>query len=167
VGNDREGTDRARLSVSAREAVDSMTVANDRAPFATENVPSEIETRRLVTAKAWKRASDLPGKIFGDRMLFVNPAFNILLDLYISLREGQLVNVSSACIASGAPATTALRYISRLSQLEFVQKTEDKKDLRVCYVGLTAAGKVRIERALDAAVDSDKRLGLARLHLVK
>ena len=100
-------------------------------------------------------------------MLFVSPALNILLDLYISRREGRAVNVSSACIASGAPATTALRYITRLSHLGFVRKAEDKKDLRVWFVGLTPEGTVLMEHALDAAMDSDRRLGLGRLQLAQ
>ena len=58
--------------------------------------PSGIDDRRLVTAKAWRRANDVPGKAFGDPTLFANPALNILLDLYISAREAQPVNVSSA-----------------------------------------------------------------------
>ncbi|WP_404712022.1 hypothetical protein [Sphingomonas sp. MMS24-J13] len=144
-----------------------MTIADNHAPQASGAVASDIETRRLVTAKAWKRAGELPGKFFDDPMLFVNPALNILLDLYISFRENREVNVSSACIASGAPATTALRYITRLLHLGLVQKTDDKKDLRVCYVDLTVTGKVRMEQSLDAAVDSDKRLGLARLRFEK
>lgn len=100
-------------------------------------------------------------------MLFVNPALNILLDLYISQREGRAVNVSSACIASGAPATTALRYITRLTHLGFVRKTEGKKDLRVYYVDLTPEGIALMEQALDATADGDRRLGIGRLHLVQ
>ncbi len=144
----------------------SMALVNDHAACLVDEVEPENETKRLVTAKAWRRASDVPGKIFSDPMLFVNPALNILLDLYISGREDRAVNVSSACIASGAPATTALRYITRLSQLGFVSKTEDKKDLRVCYVDLTAEGLALMEQVLDAAAEGDRRLGLGRLQLV-
>lgn len=144
-----------------------MTLVKDSCSCAIDAVPEETDAKRLITAKAWKRANEVPGKVFGDPMLFVNPALNILLDLYICGREDRAVNVSSACIASGAPATTALRYITRLSQLGLVRKTEGKKDLRVYYVALTDEGVAMMEQALDAAVDSDRRLGLGRLHLVQ
>jgi hypothetical protein len=126
-----------------------------------------IDDRRLITAKAWRRANDVPGKAFGDPTLFANPALNILLDLYISAREAQPVNVSSACVASGAPATTALRYIARLSQLGFVRKAEDTRDHRVAYLTLTQDGMEHMIGALDDAMESDRRLGLGRLGVLK
>jgi hypothetical protein len=130
-------------------------------------VAADNADSRLVTAKAWRRANDVPGKAFGDPTLFVNPALNILLDLYISQQDGHAVNVSNACVASGAPATTALRYIARLSQIGLVQKTEDTRDHRVCYLALTPFGLDNVVRALDDAMESDRRLGLGRLGFVK
>lgn len=128
---------------------------------------TEIETKRLLIAKAWKRANDLPGNVFGDTMLFVNPPLNILLDLYISHREARLINVSSVCVGSGAPATTALRYISRLSDLGFVRKSEDAKDHRVHYVDLTPEGLALTEQTLDLVAEGDRRLGIDRIRLIQ
>jgi hypothetical protein len=139
---------------------------NSRGP-APESVSADDIGSRLVTAKAWRRANDVPGKAFGDPTLFANPALNILLDLYISQQEGHAVNVSSACVASGAPATTALRYIARLSQIGLVRKAEDTRDHRVCYLALTPDGVTSMMHALDEAADSDRRLGLGRLGLIK
>lgn len=129
--------------------------------------PAGAELRRLLMAKAWKRANDLPGKVLGDAMLFVNPPLNILLDLYVSHREGRAINVSSVCIGSGAPATTALRYISRLSEMGFVRKTEDLRDHRVHYVALTEAGLASVIRMLDMLADGDRRLGIDRMGFVQ
>jgi hypothetical protein len=37
------------------------------------------------------------------RELFKDPAWDILLDLYVARADGRGISVSSACIASGAP----------------------------------------------------------------
>ena len=42
---------------------------------------------------------------------FADPVWDMLLDLYAAHHENRLVSVSSLCIASGVPATTALRWI--------------------------------------------------------
>jgi hypothetical protein len=128
---------------------------------------ASAEARRLVLAKAWKRANDIPGRVFGDAMLFVNPPLNILLDLYISHREGQVINVSSVCLGSGAPATTALRYIARLIEMGAIRKTEDARDHRVQYVDLTSEGLTSVAQMLDAVADGDRKLGLDRIRLVQ
>lgn len=126
-----------------------------------------VETRRLLLAKAWKRSNDVPGKVFGDAMLFVNPPLNILLDLYISYREGQAINVSSVCLGSGAPPTTGLRYIARLMEMGLLRKTEDPRDHRVQYVALTPAGLALMAMTLDNVADGDRKLGLDRVRLVQ
>ncbi|WP_404712023.1 hypothetical protein [Sphingomonas sp. MMS24-J13] len=110
---------------------DEARVISTLATDPGDGAPPPIEARRLLLAKAWKRANEVPGKVFGDAMLFVNPPLNILLDLYISYREGQAINVSSVCLGSGAPATTGLRYIARLMEMGLLHKTEDARDHRV------------------------------------
>jgi predicted transcriptional regulator len=132
----------------------------------SDGVTEAVEARRLLLAKAWKRANDVPGRVFRDAMLFVNPPLNILLDLYISHREGQSINVSSVCLGSGAPATTGLRYISRLMEMGLLRKTEDARDHRVQYVALTPAGVILIAQTLDEVASGDRKLGLDRIRLV-
>jgi DNA-binding MarR family transcriptional regulator len=130
-------------------------------------VTAADEARRLLLAKAWKRSNDVPGKVFGDAMLFVNPPLNILLDLYISYREGHAINVSSVCLGSGAPPTTDLRYIARLMEMGLLRKTEDLRDHRVQYVALTSAGLALTARMLDGVAEADRKLGLDRVRLVR
>lgn len=132
-----------------------------------DGATAAVETRRLLLAKAWKRSNDVPGKVFGDAMLFVNPPLNILLDLYISYREGQAINVSSVCLGSGAPATTGLRYIARLMEMGLLSKTEDPRDHRVQYVALTPAGLASTALMLDGVAEGDRKLGLDRFRLVQ
>lgn len=67
-------------------------------------------------------------------------AWNMLLDLFISREEGRLLDVTSLTIGSGAPSTTALRWIQALERRELIGRTADSKDRRRSFVELTPAG---------------------------
>ena len=77
------------------------------------------------------RDSQLPKELFGE------PAWDMLLDLFITPRRRRLVSITSLCIASAVPATTALRHISLLEERGLLQKIPAKHDRRVSYVELT------------------------------
>lgn len=87
-----------------------------------------------------RRARDVlfPGGWFAD------PAWDLLLDLYISELEGRQVAVSSACIATGVPTTTALRCINRLVGTGFLIRTVDPEDARRSIVTLEPACAAKI-----------------------
>jgi hypothetical protein len=88
--------------------------------------------------------------IFGNPELFGEPAWDILLDLYIAHAEGKPVSVSSACIGSAAPATTGLRWLGVLADEGFVVRESDAEDQRRVLVRLTRAGVTAMERFFDA-----------------
>jgi hypothetical protein len=88
--------------------------------------------------------------IFGNPDLFGEPAWDILLDLFIAQGEGKTVSVSSACIGSAAPATTGLRWLSVLADEGLVMRENDPADLRRVLVRLTPAGQAAMERFFEA-----------------
>lgn len=55
--------------------------------------------------------------------LFADPAWDILLDLYVARCLGKPISVSSACIGASVPATTGLRWLDRLVGLGFVRRS--------------------------------------------
>jgi DNA-binding MarR family transcriptional regulator len=69
--------------------------------------------------------------------LFSEPAWDILLDLLRAEIAQQRVSVSSLCIASGAPATTALRYLKAMERQAMVIRRADPHDRRRIFVELT------------------------------
>jgi FixJ family two-component response regulator len=79
--------------------------------------------RRLLRNEAKRRQ-------LGNGALFGDPAWDMLLDLTIAKLEGRHVSVSSACIASGAPTTTALRLVNRLVSESILCRIPDEKDGR-------------------------------------
>lgn len=88
--------------------------------------------------------------IFGNPDLFGEPAWDILLDLFIAAGEGKPVSVSSACIGSAAPATTGLRWLGVLADEGLILREADAEDHRRVLVRLTPVGQAAMERFFDA-----------------
>lgn len=72
--------------------------------------------------------------------LFAEPAWDMLLDLFVQRSNGRRVTVTSLCIASGVPPTTALRWISGLIESDLVTRVESERDRRKAYIVLTDRG---------------------------
>lgn len=89
--------------------------------------------------------------------LFADPAFNILLTLYVSQAEGKDVSTSNACTASGVPTTTALRWINALARRGMVHKRSLPSDRRFTYLELSAETTAALERFFDLTLDRAKR----------
>lgn len=94
------------------------------------------EGRQLAEAlyRCRRRRDRLFGPIFGE------PAWDILLDLFVMEGRGTGVPVSSACIASGASHSTALRQIEELVRLGLVERIRDEHDKRRTYLKLSGQG---------------------------
>lgn len=74
---------------------------------------------------------------FFDAALFGDPAWDMLLDLTAARGEKQPVSVTSLCIASGVPATTALRWIKQMVEMGLFERKEDAIDKRRAFIELS------------------------------
>ncbi|MCC6828428.1 MAG: winged helix DNA-binding protein [Novosphingobium sp.] len=74
---------------------------------------------------------------FFDADLFADPAWDILLDLTAARAEHARVSVTSLCIASGVPPTTALRWIGQMTDAGLLRRVEDEADRRRAFIELT------------------------------
>ncbi len=101
--------------------------ADDRTIVAATTVRSAIRARRL-------RDGFFPDGLFAD------PAWDMLLDLFAARLEGNNVSVSSLCIAAAVPPTTALRWITTLTDAGLLARTEDPSDRRRAFITLSAHG---------------------------
>lgn len=72
--------------------------------------------------------------------IFKEPGWDIMLDLFINYIASKKISVSSACIASNVPPTTALRHISILEREGLIDKQRDPVDRRKIYTALTVKG---------------------------
>lgn len=96
-----------------------------------------------------------------EKDLFQDPAWDILLDLYIAHSEDKFISVTSASLAAGVPLTTALRWVWHLEQLHLITRQVDPNDRRRSFVTLTDTGLVMVERALN---DFNDRIGPMFVH---
>ncbi len=72
-----------------------------------------------------------------DADLFGEPSWDILLDLYCAQAAGRKISVTSACIASQVPPTTALRWLDELAKRELIVREPDEHDKRRNWVTLS------------------------------
>lgn len=96
---------------------------------------------------------------FFDGDLFADPAWDMLLDLTAARVEHVRVSVTSLCIASGVPPTTALRWISQMSDAGLFERVEDDMDRRRAFIQLT-------DRAVEAMARYFHELGKSAVGLV-
>jgi DNA-binding MarR family transcriptional regulator len=129
-----------------RIATALCSIENRFAALQEQALPNTLHsTTPLQRAKEYYRKRRLRDRMFADPNLFADPAWDILIDLYIASEEGRGISVSSACIASAVPVTTALRWIKILEQGGHISRHEDPSDARRVFMSLTesAAKTVR------------------------
>ncbi len=97
------------------------------------------------------RQRQLRGQLF-DPELFADPAWDILLDLTAARAEHTRVSVTSLCIASGVPPTTALRWIGQMVETGLLERVEDETDRRRAFIQLS-------DKAADAMARYFAELG--------
>jgi DNA-binding transcriptional ArsR family regulator len=128
-------------------------LAGDRLVRATRAaLPDPRLVRRII------RQRQLRARYF-DGELFADPAWDMLLDLTAARAEHTRVSVTSLCIASGVPPTTALRWIGQLTEAGLLQRIEDDTDRRRAFITLT-------DRAADAMARYFVELGTGAARLV-
>lgn len=93
-------------------------------------LPDPRLVRRII---AQRRARD---RFFGSE-LFADPAWDMLLDLTAARAEHQRVSVTSLCIASSVPPTTALRWINQMIEAGLFERVEDDSDRRRAFIELS------------------------------
>lgn len=133
---------------NAWETLDSFSDGGTRGNSPIEEMfalaRSHIKARDL-------RSRHLPNDMFGE------PAWDMLLSLYVTFRSHAQQTVSNLCVSSGAPATTALRWIVYLERQKFVTRRNNPRDLRVVFIELTAAGRDAVEAYLASLLEQNHK----------
>ena len=81
-----------------------------------------------------RRARYLPQNLFAE------PAWDILLDLFVNGVRDRAISITSACIAGGIPATTGLRWLGLLEKEGLLVRETSGDDARVTWVRLSDHG---------------------------
>lgn len=97
---------------------------------------------------------------FLPRDLLVDPAWDMMIDLFIAVATDERLYVKDLILMSGESAASAMRRIDRLQQAALLARHQDQTDHRRVHVRLTARGQsamaAMLEHLFDAGVPSDK-----------
>lgn len=156
VGQIAERLDRLSCSPTKLPGDNAGTLAEPRRDYAGKDakrpgrslrppLPDPRLVRRII------RQRQLRARFF-DGELFADPAWDMLLDLTAARAEHNRVSVTSLCIASGVPPTTALRWIGQMTEAGLFERVEDDADRRRAFIGLT-------DKAADAMARYFAELG--------
>jgi DNA-binding transcriptional ArsR family regulator len=113
----------------------------DEAPRSADPT-SPAALKRLLQLRAHRRRTAI-GEIFEW------PAWDMLLDLAAVRAEGGHVSVSSLCVSSGAPQSTALRKLDALEKAKLVRRYFHGSDRRRVCVALTDDAAEIVREALQ------------------
>ncbi len=120
----------AKLRQSADRIVPSLT--------------SEVDlVRRKIRARR-ERDAKFPPDLFGE------PAWDLLLGLFLACLEQRRVTVTNACNFAAVPPTTALRWLATLGQRGLVQRYPDPRDSRRVFVELSDFGQTLMQDQFHA-----------------
>lgn len=84
--------------------------------------------------------------------LYSDPAWDILLDLYIQQAAGKLPSVTSACIGSRSPPTTALRWLAMLEKSDLLTRVDDADDRRRSILSLSDKARAMMDDYFDQII---------------
>lgn len=85
------------------------------------------------------RARRMRGKYF-DSALFADPAWDMLLDLFLNNTRGVRVTTTDLCLAAEAPIATGIRWIRLLAKAELLRRYKSVEDKRLVLIELTPRG---------------------------
>lgn len=127
----KEGQPIAWGGAEQREAPRTKGEASDRLLRAIRPPLPDPRLVRQIIRHRQLRARYFDGELFAD------PAWDMLLDLVVARAEHERVSVSSLCIASGVPPTTALRWIGQMVEDGLLERINDETDRRRAFIVLT------------------------------
>jgi len=122
-----EATASPDTNPSAAEVQKRLDPIKERAAFAAKASLMLHERRR--------RAS------YFNPVMFAEAAWDVLLALYVADFHGSRLSVGRLIEWTGAPSTTALRWVDYLEERQYVTRRTAEVDKRIVYVDLLERGR--------------------------
>ncbi|HSR00760.1 MAG TPA: MarR family transcriptional regulator [Sphingomicrobium sp.] len=122
-----------------REAADELLLVPPVSRGAASDRSSLVDRAREEFHERRRR-----GAVFGQSM-FGEPAWDMLLTLYILDISGQRQTIGALLNFSGTPATTAKRWLDYLVAHDLVRREEHPTDRRTAFVTLTGKAREKLD----------------------
>jgi DNA-binding MarR family transcriptional regulator len=120
--------------------VNSQAISRAEAPMSDAEL---VHLARRISSFRRKRDAMFDGLIFAE------PEWDILLDLFAEGGIGRRVSMSSLCIAAAVPTTTAVRCINAMIDQGLLVKSRDIHDARRVLVELTDQSRQKMRVLLQ------------------
>jgi hypothetical protein len=114
---------------------------NRACSFGSYRRPTSEQLKELLKARQAR------ANFFGAH-LFADPAWDILLQVYVALLDKETLLVSTLLRTSSVPATTMLRWVRALEQDGWLEHNREPLEHPQSFLKLSAAGKLGMERYL-------------------
>lgn len=92
-------------------------------------------------------------RLTGAPQLFGDPAWDMLIELFIHHLEGKPVSMSALCLTSGMPVSSALRLMHRLCDKHLLVRVPDIEDGRRHFVELSSDILIRLKEYFMSEYD--------------
>jgi hypothetical protein len=84
--------------------------------------------------------------------LLIDPAWDMLLDLFIHKMRGRRVSAGGLCLASNVPHTIALRWIDVLEEEGLLRRSKMHEDAKLDLVEITTGAFQQMRRFIEDSV---------------
>lgn len=139
------------LDISRRSANQRLKIAGDIGASLEPGDPVLGETgTALANAETLVQRWRLRRKLFGAPALFGDPAWEMLVDLFIHECKGKELSISALCVAVGIPMTSALRLAHKLCHAGILRSVRDPIDGRRSIIKLEAATSLGMRAYFEA-----------------
>jgi DNA-binding MarR family transcriptional regulator len=115
----------------------------------------EVRRRRVILTEFVSRIRRLRvrrNELF-EVPLFRDPAWDMLLELFVASERGEGLTVTSLSHASGVPLTTALRHLQRMEEFGLIFREGDRKDNRLTVIRSTPQANARVGAVASMLLD--------------
>lgn len=109
-----------------------------------ESDPRWGHDKAVGNARTTARRMLLRRQLIGAEELFGDPAWEMLIDLFIHESEGKPLSISSLCVTSSIPMSSALRLVQKLCDAGILVRIPDLMDGRRSFIKLAPAIAHRI-----------------------
>jgi DNA-binding MarR family transcriptional regulator len=116
--------------------------------MASEAAPDARELAKQLLAQRMARFDHFPAELFHE------PAWDMLLALFVAHEERRTMNVKTLVASAHAPVTTSQRWIDHLHKLKLIDRVIDPIDRRRIEISLSDSGYTAVTAYL-------RRLGAA------
>ena len=111
-------------------------------------IPAEVSAHSVKMARRMIRER-LRRSSFFDSALFADPAWDMMLDIFVAEAEERQTPVMNLCLSSQVPETTTLRWVKTLEHAGIFVRQRDEHDQRRVLVRLSASAAKAMATYLD------------------